>query len=143
MYLGNHPSFHMLIIKTRVQFLSFKMFSAWKHFRFAKRKVRLPNGVYSTALKLMKYLPSLYKNRFKEDIHSFYIVINCTKIPFNRMRKLEIGKYSFHLCVKDQVSLIVRPNEKGWEADEKIFKTGNVVSRTSRIPNVLTLRFLV
>ena len=46
------------------------------------------------------------------------------------------------MCLK-KVSLIVKPNEKGWEADEKIFKTGNFVSRTSRIPNVLTLRFLV
>ena len=143
MYLGNHPSFHMLIIKTRVQFLSFKMFSAWKHFRFAKRKVRLPNGRYSTALKLMKHLPSLYKiDSNKVSIHSRLLWIEL-RFNSNYLRKSWFGKCSFHLYVKDQVCLIVHPDEKGWEADEKIFKTENVVSRTSRIPNVLTLRFLV
>ena len=129
MYLGNHPSFHMLIIKTRVQFLSFKMFSAWKHFRFAKRKVRLPNGVYSTALKLMKYLPSLYKNRFKEDIHSFYIVINCTKIPFLiawENWKLENIHFIYAWRIKflwsyDQMKRVEKPMRK-YSKQEMLFR---------------------
>ena len=90
MYLGNHPSFHMLIIKTRVQFLSFKMFSAWKHFRFAKRKVRLPNGRYSTALKLMKHLPSLYKiDSNKVYIHSRLLWIELRFNSFILIKLLE------------------------------------------------------